>query len=167
MSGNYPRLEFSMKLAVDPKQWEFTEGVLLIKKNADNAGVKLKATSGLAGYQKSGDWRIKGRGCIPPSKQLIPHQWSVSTLRLFMPDVRGVEGSFYQISPFEIRLPGVVRGDFGIHADAGFPHKTAGNAGSAGCIVIRDQSHWDLFRQQIELFKLDGIQQIPLSVEYS
>lgn len=120
MSGNIPRLEFNMQLA-GGTGWQITEGTLLIKKDVDNAGVKLRATSGLAGYQKAGDWRIKGRGYIPPSKQLIPQQWSVSTQRLYMPDVKGVEGSFYAISPFEIRLPGVARGDFGIHFGANLP----------------------------------------------
>lgn len=158
MADGLPRLEFNMTL-VEGTQWQLTEGTLLIKKDIDNAGVKLRATSGLAGYQAKGSWRIKGRGYIPPSHQIIPQQWSVSTQRLWMPGVKGVEGSFYAIAPFVIRLPGVARGDFGIHFDANVP-------GSAGCIVIRQQDHWDLFRKEIELFRLDGIQQVPLFVSY-
>lgn len=156
--SNIPRLEFNMQLA-GSAGWQLVEGTLLIKKDIDKAGVKLRATSGLAGYQKAGDWRIKRRGCIPPSHQIIPQQWSVSTQRLYMPDVKGVEGSFYAIAPFEIKLPGVSRGDFGVHFDANVP-------GSSGCIVIRDQSHWDLFRNEISQFRLDGVQQVPLFVSY-
>lgn len=157
MNGT-PRLEFNMQLA-GGIGWQMVEGTLLIKKDIDNAGVKLRVTSGLAGYQKQGDWRIKGRGYIPPSQQIIPQQWSVSTQRLWMPDFKGVEGSFYAIAPFVIRLPGVARGDFGIHFDANMP-------GSAGCIVIRHQDDWDLFRKQMELFRLDGHQQIALFISY-
>lgn len=153
-----PRLEFNMQLA-GGIGWDLLEGTLLIKKNIDNANVKLRVTSGLAGYQKKGDWRIKGRGYIPPSQQIIPQKWFVSTQRLWMPNVKGVEGSFYAIAPFQIFLPGVARGDFGIHFDANVP-------GSAGCIVIRQQDHWDLFRKQMELFRLDAIQQVPLFVSY-
>lgn len=91
--------------------WQMLEGTLLIKKNIDNVGVKLRATSGLAGYQKNGDWRVKGRGYIPPSEQIIPQQWTVSTQKLYMPNVLGVEGSFYAIAPFKINLMGVTRGD--------------------------------------------------------
>ncbi len=158
MANGYPRFEFNMQLA-DNTGWELTEGTLLIKKDIDNAGVKLRATSGLSGYQKKGDWRIKRRGYIPPSHQLIPQQWSVSTQRLWIPNVKGVEGSFYAIAPFVIRLPGVARGDFGIHFDANVP-------GSSGCIVIRQQDHWDLFRNQMSAFRLEGIQQVPLFVSY-
>lgn len=159
-----PRLEFNMQLA-GGTGWELTEGTLLIKKD-DNAGVKLRATSGLAGYQAKGSWRIKGRGYIPPSVQITPQQWNVSTQKLWLPDVRGVEGSFYAIAPFSVNLGGLSRGDFGIHADAGFPAKSAGNAGSAGCIVIRQQDHWDEFRKQMQLFRVDGHQQIALFISY-
>lgn len=153
-----PRLEFNMKLA-DTTSWDMIEGTLLIKKDIDNAGIKLRVTSGLAGYQSKGSWRIKRRGCIPPSEQIIPQRWHVSTQRLWMPNVVGVEGSFYAIAPFEINLLGVTRGDFGIHFDANVP-------GSSGCIVIRQQDHWDLFRNEMSAFRLDNIQQVALFVGY-
>ena len=83
-------------------------------------------------------------------------------MKLWMPEVKGVEGSFYAISPFSVKMPGVTRGDFGIHFDP-----VHGTPGSAGCIVIRDQAHWDIFRKEIGQFRLDGIQSIPLSVNYT
>jgi len=158
MANGYPRLEFNMQLAASTT-WDLVEGTLLIRKEIDNAGVKLRATSGTSGYQNKGAWRIKKRGYIPPSSQIIPQRWSVSTQRLWMPNVTGVEGSFYAIAPFEINLGGLSRGDFGIHFDANVP-------GSAGCIVIRQQDHWDLFRNEISAFRLNGIQQVPLFVSY-
>lgn len=51
--NNIPRLEFSMQLA-GGTGWQITEGTLLIKKDIDNAGVKLRAASGLSGYQAKG-----------------------------------------------------------------------------------------------------------------
>lgn len=119
----------------------------------------MRVTSGLSGYQSKGSWRIKGRRPIPPSQQIIPQKWYVSTLKRWIPDFKGVEGSYYSISPFEVNLLGVTRGDFGIHFDANVP-------GSAGCILIRMQDHWDLFRQQMEVFRADGLQQVPLFVSY-
>lgn len=54
------------------------------------------------------------------------------------------------IFPFEVNLGGLSRGDFGIYFDANVP--------GAGCIVIRQQDHWDLFRNQMSVFRLDNIQ---------
>lgn len=65
-----------------------------------------------------------------------------------------------------MNLGGLSRGDFGIHADAGFPTKSAANAGSAGYIVIRQQDHWDIFRQQMEVFRVENIQAVALFVSY-
>ncbi len=56
-----------------------------------------------------------------------------------MPNVKGVEGSFFAISPFAVKLTNVTRGDFGIQFDANVP-------GSARCIASRKQDHWDMFR---------------------
>lgn len=153
-----PRIEFECRLS-KTSEWQLINGTLLIKEDINQAGVKLTARSGLAGYQTNGAWRIKGRGPIPPSQQIIPQKWSVSTQRLWMPDVKGVEGSFYPIAPFQVSLLGIARGDFGIHFDANIP-------GSSGCIVIRQQDHWDLFREKMAEFRLEGLQQIPLFVVY-
>lgn len=153
-----PRFEFNMQ-PVSGTSWDLIEGTLLIKKDIDHAGVKLRATSGISGYQNKGAWRIKGRGYIPPSIQIIPQKWFVSTQRLWMPQVKGVEGSFYAIAPLAVNLGGLSRGDFGIHFDANVP-------GSAGCIVIRQQDHWDLFRNEMSAFRLEGIQQVALFVSY-
>lgn len=103
---------------------------------------------------------LKGRGPLPPSLKIAPYRYKISTQRLWLPQVKGVEGSFYAIAPFTVQLGGTSRGDFGIHFDANAP-------GSAGCIVILLQEHWNLFRKLIAEFRAAGHQQIPLEVFYS
>lgn len=154
-----PRLEFSMDLPVSAAS-HLVNGHLIIKKERGLAGIKLKATSGCRGSQFFRSWMLKGRGPLPPTGVIFPLTWTVSTQRLWLPNVKGVEGSFYAISPFQVVLPGVTRGDFGVHFDANVP-------GSAGCCVIQSQEHWDLFRECMEQFRLMKLQQIPLSVSYS
>ena len=160
-----PRLIFTMNLP-EKATVNLVEGVLIIREELGEGGTKLRATSGLKQYQFERSWHYKGRGCLPPSKQIQPVNYTVATQRLWMPDVRGVEGSFYAIAPFQVNAGGALRGDFGVHADAGFPKASAGNAGSAGCIVIRQQDHWNIFRNKIAEFRADGHQQIPLTVIY-
>lgn len=153
-----PSLFFQMDLP-STSGHKLLEGALIIREELGSGGIKLRATSGISLYQYHGAWRFKGRGCLPPSKQIAPLNYLVSTQRLWMPNVKGVEGSFYAIAPFQVNAGGTLRGDFGIHFDANVP-------GSAGCCVIRDQSHWDLFRNTILDWREDGHQQIPLTVVY-
>ncbi len=112
-----------------------------------------QATSSLPGRQYWGSWESKG-GLIPPVRDL-----KVDTTPLWMPDIKGVEGSFYAISPFEIQTDGSTRGDFGIHFDANQP-------GSLGCPVLKNQRGWDAFRRDLEpIAKL--IKSIPLVIDYN
>jgi hypothetical protein len=114
---------------------------------------QYQATSSLPGRQWWGAWEMKG-GLIPPVSGL-----QVTTAPLWMPDMKGVEGSFYQISPFEIATNGATRGDFGIHFDANVP-------GSLGCIVLETQRGWDAFRRDMEpIAKL--IKSVPLLIDYN
>lgn len=156
----YPTLEFHLQLPTFSSP-HLQRGYLLIKEHLTSAGIKLAATSGCRGNQFQRSWNLKGRGPLPPSKAIAPKRYSVSTQRLWLPQVRGVEGSFYAIAPFSLRLDGGIhRGDFGIHFDANAP-------GSAGCIVLLLQEHWDVVRELMAEFRLDGHQQIPLEVVYS
>lgn len=125
----------------------------LIRKKGD-AGKVYHATSGCIGCQYWGSWKLKGKGCLPPALD-----YSISTQRLWLPHVKGVEGSFYAIAPFNVRVGSVTRGDFGVHFDANVP-------GSAGCIVLDLQEHWDDWRNEIEICREKGQQSIPLAVTY-
>jgi hypothetical protein len=125
----------------------------LVLLDGDRIVNQFIATSSLPGRQWWGSWELKG-GLIPPR-----NDYTVATAPLWMPDIRGVEGSFYQISPFEVPTNGSLRGDFGVHFDANQP-------GSLGCVVLKNQKGWDAFRREMEpIAKL--IKSIPLSVDYN
>lgn len=155
-----PSLEFQMHLPSSSTK-ALLRGFLLLRDGSSRAGIKLLATSGSSNHQYSGSWRLKGRGPLPPSRTIEPQVYTVSTQRLWLPHVKGVEGSFYAIAPFSVRVDETVtRGDFGIHFDANVP-------GSAGCIVIPLQDHWDVFRKFMADCSAKKIQQLPLRVIYT
>jgi hypothetical protein len=127
-------------------------GILSLK-DSDRLINEYVTASSLPGRQWWGSWELKG-GLIPPRSD-----YTVATSPLWMPDIKGVEGSFYQISPFEVATDGATRGDFGVHFDANQP-------GSLGCIVLKNQRGWDAFRRDLEpIAKI--IKSIPLIVEYN
>jgi hypothetical protein len=146
--------KYTLKFILDTAQTnELIEGVLQFYKN----GVlfnEYRATSSLAGKQADGAWKKKG-GLIPPSKE-IDKEYRVAVVPTYMPDVKGVQGNFYCITPFSIATNGDARGDFGIHFDANVP-------GSLGCIVLRTARGWEAFQRDIANTKL---KQISLVVEY-
>lgn len=122
----------------------------------------LEATSGHPPYQFEGSTTLKGRGPIPGCSFAQVPFYGVLTRRIYMPKVRGVEGSFYPITPHKVVLKGtnLERSDMGIHFDANVP-------GSAGCIVLRQQNQWDVFRQLMARFEKEGIECLMLDVKYS
>jgi hypothetical protein len=124
----------------------------LLKDGADIN--QYKATSSLPGRQYWGSWERKG-GLIPPRGT---DGYQVETSPLWMPDIKGVEGSFYQISPFEVPTDGATRGDFGIHFDANQP-------GSLGCVVPVTQRGWDAFRRDMKLVGATQ-KQIKMLIDY-
>jgi hypothetical protein len=116
------------------------------------------ATSGLPGSQDRGDWSIRGRGYIPPIEFTNAKQWRVKTEAIDSSGVKGVEGLFYPILPLMVALKsGNNRGAFGVHFDANTP-------GSAGCIVIRNQSPWEEFKGWMAANSSHA--EIPLRVAY-
>jgi hypothetical protein len=131
---------------------ELLYGVLSLK-DGDRLINEYVTASSLPSRQWWGSWELKG-GLIPPRRD-----YSVTTSPLWMPDIKGVEGSFYQISPFEVGTDGATRGDFGIHFDANQP-------GSLGCLVLKNQRGWDAFRRDLEPIARI-IKSIPLIVEYN
>lgn len=159
-NGKLPRLIFKMELPTTPtralrigKLFLFSSPSLLIQ---------YVATSGIPPHQYDGSTNLKGRGPIPGCHFAQIPFYEVLTNGLFMPKVKGVEGTFYQIIPSLVSLKGtnIQRGDFGIHFDANVP-------GSAGCVVLRKQTEWDSFRERMLEFAKEGIVKIPLTVEYS
>ena len=147
----YPRLRFLMDIPNETTA-EMMWGKLFLHDEVKN--IKFMATSGLPKFQYFGAERIPRKGLIPPEIN-----YRVSTQRLWLPNVKGVQGSFYAIAPFEVNVDGVTRGDFGIHFDHNVP-------GSAGCIVLKEQEHWDLFREFMQEYHDMRIKSVPLEVKY-
>lgn len=132
----------------------------LILSGGLETAIKLRATSGLAGFQYQRSWLQRQKGPLPPTNVILQRaRWVMSCDRYWLPKVRGVEGSFYALLPYEVQLGSITRGDFGIHYDANVP-------GSAGCIVIPDQPHWDAFRTLVAQARNLGTTTLPLEVRY-
>lgn len=118
-----------------------------------------QATSSVAGKQFDGSWNSRG-GLIPPDEKFLNGElYEVATTPLWMPRVRGVEGSFYQIFPYSVETDGDTRADFGIHFDANVP-------GSMGCIVLPTQRGWDAFRRDMQQIANSGVKRVDLDIVY-
>lgn len=118
------------------------------------------ATSSTENKQSAEDFNEKG-GLIPPEYR-VPglKNWTVETSPIPMPKIKGVEGNFYKINPYEVETDkGGVRGDFGIHLDANVP-------GSMGCVVM-SKDRFNDFEKQMALLSAKDIESIPLFVTYS
>lgn len=121
-----------------------------------DSNISIMATSGLGGYQHTAHSWIRRKGRLPTCEQAsIPH-YELDLEAINLPNVKGVNGLFYKILPFEVESKGLKRSDLGIHFDANVP-------GSSGCIVIKQHDHWQLFKQQINIIKADT-KTLPLFV---
>lgn len=140
---------------------ELIEGRLLLL-DADRPGMNNTyiATSGLPNYQNF-DWlAFPGRGPIPPNQITGIDSYDIETTPIYMPSVKGVEGNFYKITPYMVKVNGKERGDFGVHFDANVP-------GSSGCVVLRTAVGWQAFEKDMKNLLTSGVKQIPLLVSYS
>lgn len=120
-------------------------------------GVLYSATSGLPGFQDLASSNKRGRGRIPSCLQAKIMSYWVKTSPVYLPSVKGVNGNFYPITPFTVSVGGTIRSDLGIHRDTNVP-------GSAGCIVLGLEDHWNNFEDQMQKLRLRGIMELPLMV---
>jgi hypothetical protein len=134
--------------------------LLLIDEETKTIKNTYIATSGLPGNQSYDSLALRGKGPIPPISLTGLDSYSVATVPLNMPNVRGVEGAFYKIDPHEVTIFNVQRGDFGIHRDANV-------AGSSGCVVLRTDLGWQAFKKDMQSLAGSGVKQVPLLVSYS
>jgi hypothetical protein len=119
----------------------------------DSSQIDYLATSGCIQWQQPEDQWAVARGPIPAGDYEIPTE-------PYWLDTRGIEGWFFHIRPDPVVSPdGVVRGEFGIHFDANVP-------GSAGCIVLKNQSGWERFCDRMKEIARSGVRRIPLQVIY-
>lgn len=120
-----------------------------------------KAYSSHANGQDFSDFHKRG-GMLPPQYRIknLPH-WTVFTHPIDSSHVKGVEGSFYRITPYQVTTDmGGIRSAFGIHRDADAP-------GSLGCIVMSDDRFAADFESQARKLWLEGVNEVPLIVVYS
>lgn len=149
------RLEFSFARPIAVGNPKLQQGKLIAVNG--NSKIAYQATSGLAGCQSIEQSNLSGKGRIPACSQVGIEFYQLYTDPIFLPKVRGVEGNFYRITPFMVKVGRRDRGDFGIHRDANVP-------GSAGCIVIADLEHWQKFEIQMKLLLKEGITRLNLYV---
>lgn len=108
---------------------------------------------------KQGRESFHQRGGYLPPEYRVPglKHWEVKTNPIYMPNVKGVQGNFYQLLPFEVVTDRKgKRSDFGIHKDANVP-------GSLGCIVMSD-NRFAQFEKWMESLAKKGIEKLPLFV---
>jgi hypothetical protein len=139
---------------------------------------EYKATSSYKGFQYDGSWNQKG-GLSPPTEVLKQRRgansfYEVNTTPIKMPNVKGVNGDFFQILPFStIMSNGVERGDFGVHRDywnkqQGFPENIPmSGAGTLGCIGFQTGRGEAAFKRDINKIKKEGVKSIELIVKYT
>lgn len=139
---------------------------------------EYKATSSYKGMQYDGAWNQKG-GIIPPTEVLKQRRsdesfYEVNTTPISMPNVKGVNGDFFQITPFStVMSNGVERGDFGVHADKyndlqGYdPDMPKSGEGTLGCIGFRTGKGYAAFRRDMKAIKSEGVKSIELLVKYT
>lgn len=126
----------------------------------DTQGKQMRTyavTSGAPGHQGADDlWKV-GKGPCPDLKDL-----QISTQAQWCPQVRGVEGWYYQILPVEMHgVGGTKRSYIGVHRDANSP-------GSAGCLVFQDDKIFNEdFVLLMKVAAAVGVKSIPLRIEYS
>ena len=121
-----------------------------------------KAASSYATKQKQYGESFHERGGMLPPQYRVPKlkNWSVLTKPIPLDLIKGVEGNFYKLSPYEVTTDrGGVRSDFGIHKDANAP-------GSLGCIVMSPDRFMN-FELAMAYFRKHDIKQLPLLVQYS
>jgi len=151
------KLEFAFDKAITLGENRLQNGKIILTQ--DESKTAYLATSGLAGYQSPLAARARGRGRIPSCSQAGITCYHVATTPIYMPKTKGVEGNFYPITPFMVKVDGHDRGDFGLHFDP-----VPGTPGSAGCLVIRDKGHWIKIESALKAIKANGVNSIPLYV---
>lgn len=130
-------------------------GKLKLMTEADN--ILFSATSGLPGFQSLSATNKRGKGRIPTCLQVGIINYWVGTKPIYLPTTKGVNGNFYPITPFLVKVGNEARSDLGIHKDTNVP-------GSAGCIVLGLEDHWQGFEIQMKKLSSQGIIKLPLMV---
>lgn len=146
-----PYVQFPKILIFQGKLSEMGRGQLLLldTKTAKVDGVWM-ANSGIGASETA-----PARGPVPSNWRLPFKHYQVSVKPLWI-TTPGVDGWFYQITPFNFNFAGVNRGDFGIH-------RRRAN-GTLGCIGIDRGKDWESIQKLMTVLAQSGIKKIPLLV---
>lgn len=128
-----------------------------LKLSTFNQNLLYSATSGLPGFQNLASSGVRGKGRIPSCLQAGMISYFVKTQPIYLPNTKGVNGNFYPIFPFSVTVGKHRRSDLGIHRDTNVP-------GSAGCLVITLEDHWQQFQLQMQTLADNNIVSVPLIV---
>jgi hypothetical protein len=114
-----------------------------------------RATSGLAGFQHEDAFWEVGRGVVPPTddeRHIMTDIWATDAPM----------GTRYQITPEKVWNPAHTRSRsaFRVHFDGGSP-------GSAGCIVTPSRDDYDRIVALFAALNARGVEQIPLTLDYT
>lgn len=157
--GNVPANQIGLTFRFNNPVNNNSRGLRLgkLKLLTGKENVLYSATSGLPGFQDLASSNKRGKGRIPTCLQVKIMNYWVKTSPIYLPNVKGVNGNFYPITPFTVNVGGVIRSDLGIHRDTNVP-------GSAGCIVLGLEDHWNNFEDQMQKLRSRGIIELPLMV---
>jgi hypothetical protein len=156
MTSNY-----KLKFALDAQSSnELVVGLLTLYKDG-SAINSYRATSSRAGHQNIGSWNYTG-GLLPPTIEIVEHTGkglSVATTPLIL-DIKGVNGEFYPIYPYNTNTDGDNRGDWGIHIDLD------PRPGTMGCIGLKTRVGMKALIRDMGKIASLGIKVIELEVVY-
>jgi hypothetical protein len=142
---------------------DLIQGSLSVLDDSGETIFEAVATSGQAGYQSADDHWILAKGCIPSEDMISNGPIRIST-HGYRSSLPGIAGMFFHILPDPVYgKHGEMRSEFGVHLDANF----SSAPGSAGCVVLRKESDFDIFIDLMEKAKQAGRKEIPLAIFYS
>lgn len=153
--------KYKLKFALDAQaSGDLIVGLLTLY--ADGAAVNsYRATSSRAGHQNLGSWNYTG-GLLPPTTEIIKHTGkglTVATTPLIL-DIKGVNGEFYPIYPYNTDTDGDNRGDWGIHRDID------PRPGTMGCIGLKTETGMKALIRDMQAISDSGAKTIELEVVY-
>ncbi len=135
-------------------------GLLTLYKNGAAIN-SYRATSSYTGNQQLGTWNYTG-GLLPPTSEIIQHTGrglSVATKPIIL-DIKGVNGEFYPINPYNTDTDGQNRGDWGIHRDID------PRPGTMGCIGLKSENGMKALIRDMAMIVAAGQTVAELEVVY-
>lgn len=153
--------QYKLKFVLDTNRTgQLIIGTLTLYRDGSEVN-SFKATSSYPQNQFDGSWNKTG-GLIPPTSEVIEHcgrGLTVKTTPLIL-DIKGVNGEFYPILPYNMDTDGDNRGDWGIHRDID------PRPGTMGCVGLKTEKGMTALIREMKVIANTGQTTIPLEVVY-